>query len=78
VTEKNAINEKLGIIASSDEMNPLGGLLGCAFPMVLNIGKNLDTPRWVQEVVVVLTSAVMPSSDEEAPSVLLMLMGCIW
>jgi hypothetical protein len=27
----------------NDEMNPLGGLLGCVLPMVLNIGKHLDT-----------------------------------
>ncbi len=61
----------------NDKINPLGGFLGRAFPIILSVGKNLDIPCCFQELVVVLTSAVTPSSDEDAPLVLLMLIGCI-
>jgi hypothetical protein len=61
----------------NDKINPLGGFLDCALPIILSVGKNLDVPHCFQELVVVLTSAVTPSSDEDAPLVLLMLVGCI-
>jgi hypothetical protein len=61
----------------NDEIHLLGGFLDCAFPIILSVGKNLDIPRCFQELLVVLTSAVTPSSDEDAPLVLLMLVGCI-
>jgi hypothetical protein len=61
----------------NDKINLLGGFLGCAFPIILSDGKNLDIPHCFQELVVVLTSAVTPSSDEDAPLVLLMLVGHI-
>jgi hypothetical protein len=60
-----------------DKINPLGGFLGHAFPIILSVGKNLDILHCFQELVVVLTSAVTPSSDKDAPLVLLMLVGCI-
>jgi hypothetical protein len=61
----------------NDEINLLGGFLGHAFPIILSVGKNIDIPLCFQELVVVLTSVVTPSSDEDAPFVLLMLVGCI-
>jgi hypothetical protein len=57
----------------NDKINPLGGFLGHAFPIILSVGKNLDIPPCFQELV----SAVTPSSDEDAPLVLLMLVGSI-
>jgi hypothetical protein len=61
----------------NDKLHPLGGFLGRAFPIILSVGKDLDILHCFQELVVVLTSAVTPSSDEDAPLVLLLLVGCI-
>ncbi len=61
-----------------DEMSPRGGYFDREFLKVLNNQEYLVTPRWIQFVVDILMSAVTPSSDEEPPSVLLMLDGCIW
>jgi hypothetical protein len=61
----------------NDKIHPLGGFLGCAFPIILSVGKDLIMPCCFQELVVVMTSAMTPSSDEDAPLVLLMLVGCI-
>ncbi len=61
-----------------DEMNPRGGYFDREFLKVLNNQEYLVTPRWIQFVGDILTSAVTPSSDEEPLSVLLMLDGCIW
>jgi hypothetical protein len=60
-----------------DKIHPLGGFLGHAFPIILSVSKNLNIPRCFQELVVVLTSAMTPSSDEDTPLVLLMLVACI-
>ncbi len=62
---------------TNDKINEFGGFLGRAFPIILSVGKDLNIPSCFQELVVVLTSAVTPSSDEDAPLVLLILVGCI-
>jgi hypothetical protein len=52
----------------NDEIHPLGGFLGHAFPMIFSVGKDLNILHCFQELVVVLTSAVTPSSDEDIRS----------
>ncbi len=61
----------------NDETHPLDGFLGRAFPNILSVGKDLNILHCFQELVVVFTSAVTPSSDEDAPLVLVMLVGYI-
>ncbi len=60
------------------EMDPLGGVFGCAFQIVLIPDKKLEVNCGLQDLVLVLTSAVTPSLDEGAPLVLLILVGWIW
>ncbi len=60
------------------EMNPLGSVFGHAFQIFLIPDKKLEVNCGLQELVLVLTSAVTPSSDEGAPLVLFILVGWIW
>jgi hypothetical protein len=54
-------------------MNPLGGVFGRAFQMVLIPDEKLEVNCGLQDLVLALTSAVTPFLDEGAPSVLLIL-----
>jgi hypothetical protein len=61
----------------NDKIHPLGGFLCRAFQIILSVGKDLNIPHCFQELLVVLTSGVTPSSDEDVLLVFLMLVGCI-
>jgi hypothetical protein len=56
-------------------MSPLGGIHDCLFIRVLVLKRKLDAFRDFQELEFFLTSAITPSSDEEASLVLLILVG---
>jgi hypothetical protein len=56
-------------------MNPLGGVFGYAFRIVLIPDEKLEMNCGFQDLVSVLTSAVTPSFNEGAPLVLLILVG---
>ncbi len=58
-----------------DEINPQGGCFGPAFQIILIPESNKEANCGCQELILDLTLAVTPSSDEELPSVLLMLVG---
>jgi hypothetical protein len=56
-------------------MNPLGSVFGRAFQIVLIPDKKLELNCGLQDLVLVLMSAVTPSLDEGALLVLLILVG---
>jgi hypothetical protein len=61
-----------------DEIVPLVGLFGHPLQSSLTPDKKLEVQWELVVFVEALVSAVTPSPEEEFPSVLLILVGCIW
>jgi hypothetical protein len=57
------------------EINPSGGALGLAFQKILSPFPSVEKILGCQVTILDLMSAVTPSSEDELPSVLLMLEG---
>ncbi len=62
-------------ITKKEEINPFGGVLGRAFQNILIPDNRFKVSRGCNVMVLELTSAVMPSSNDELPFVLGILDG---
>jgi hypothetical protein len=58
-----------------EEINPFGGVLGCAFQKILSPDNRFKASRGCHVIVLDLTLAVTPSSNDEPPLVLFILDG---